>query len=172
MHRATALSLALCLVAAGTAFAAPKRVTDFADQTVTARDIVAALQPLRTRGLTIGDTEAEPPKISMQLRFGRNSSELTADAKKQLDAVGVALNAAELAGTSIVLSGHTDVTGHYERNVALSQRRADAVKAYLVSAHDVAAERLTAVGRGPNDLLDEAHPASPVNRRVQLAVAG
>ena len=181
-HRPALAAVALCLAAASlvsVATAAANRVTDFADKSFSARDIVSALQTVRSRGLTLGDpneadapAEATAPKISLQLRFGRNSAELSADAKRRLDTVAAALNAPELAETRVVVSGHTDVTGSFEHNVALSQRRAEAVKAYLVSAHDVAAERLKAVGRGPNDLLDEAHPASPVNRRVQLAVAG
>ena len=182
-HRPALAAFALCLAAASlvsVATAATNRVTDFADQSFSARDIVSALQPpVRSRGLTLGDpneadtpTEATAPKISLQLRFGRNSAELSADAKSRLDTVAAALNAPELAETRVVVSGHTDVSGSFEYNVALSQRRAEAVKAYLVSAHDVAAGRLKAVGRGPNDLLDETHPASPVNRRVQLAVAG
>jgi len=180
-HRSALVAVALCLAAAGivSAASAANRITDFADTSFSARDIVSALHPVRSRGLTLGDpdasdasAEATAPKISLQLRFGRNSAELSADAKRRLDTVAAALNAPELAETRLVVSGHTDVTGSFAHNVALSQRRADAVKAYLVSAHDVAAERLKAVGRGPNDLLDETHPSSPVNRRVQLAVAG
>jgi outer membrane protein OmpA-like peptidoglycan-associated protein len=182
MKHRPAFAAALFLAAASVvsvAAVATTRVTDFADKSFSARDIVSALQPVRSRGLTLGDpneadapAEATAPKISLQLRFGRNSAELSADAKRRLDTVAAALNAPELAETRVVVSGHTDVTGSFEHNVALSQRRAEAVKAYLVSAHDVAASRLKAVGRGPNDLLDEAHPTSPVNRRVQLAVAG
>ena len=182
-HRSAFAAVALCLAAAGVisaaAAAATDSVTDFADKSFSARDIVSALQPVRSRGLTLGDpnepdapAEATAPKISLQLRFGRNSAELSADAKRRLDTVAAALNAPELAETRVVVSGHTDVTGSFEHNVALSQRRAEAVKAYLVGAHDVAASRLKAVGRGPSDLLDEAHPASSVNRRVQLAIAG
>ncbi|MEO8136856.1 MAG: OmpA family protein [Betaproteobacteria bacterium] len=172
MKHRIALAVAVCLASAGIAFASAERVIDFADKEFSAGAIVSALNPPRTRGLTIGEDEQAGRKISMQLRFARNSAELTADAKRRLDVVAVALNDAELVNANLVVSGHTDVTGAYERNLLLSQRRAEAVKAYLVSAHDVAPARLKAVGRGPNDLLDEAHPQSPVNRRVQLSVAG
>ena len=172
MKHRIAVAAAVCLASASIAFAMPARVTDFADRDFSVRDIVSSLNPSRTRGLTIGEDEAASRKISLQLRFGRNSAELTADAKRRLDVVGAALNAADLANANLVVSGHTDITGSYEHNLLLSQRRAQAVKDYLVSAHDVASERLKAVGRGPNDLLDEANPRSPANRRVQLAVAG
>jgi outer membrane protein OmpA-like peptidoglycan-associated protein len=157
---------------AHTALAAAKPVTDFGAHAFSAGDVVAALAPRHlTRGLTIGEDEAATPKISMQLRFARNSSELTADAKHRLDVVAAALKEPELAEAKLIVSGHTDVSGRYERNLALSRARAEAVKAYLVSVHEIAPERLRAIGRGPNELLDEAHPTSPVNRRVQLAVA-
>lgn len=172
MKHRIAVAVAVCLASASIAFASPKRITDFADQDFSVGDIVSALSRHKTRGLTIGEDESASGKISMQLRFGRNSAELTADAKQRLDVVATALTGSELANANLVVSGHTDVTGSYEHNVLLSKRRAEAVKAYLVSAHDVAPARLKAVGRGPNELLDEAHPQSPVNRRVQLGVAG
>ena len=173
MKHRIAFAVAVCLASASIAFATPARVTDFADKDFSIGDVVSSLRTFKTRGLTIGEDEAATsPKISLQLRFARNSAELTAEAKRRLDVVGGALNEAELANASLVVSGHTDITGSYELNLLLSKRRAEAVKAYLVSAHDVAPERLKAVGRGPNDLLDEANPRNPANRRVQLAVAG
>jgi len=154
------------------AFAAAKPVTDFGGHSFSAGDVVSALAPRGlTRGLTIGEDEAATRKISMQLRFARNSAELTAEARHRLDVVAAALKDAELADAKLIVSGHTDVTGRYERNIELSHARAEAVKAYLVSVHEIAPARLRAVGRGPNELLDEAHPTSPVNRRVQLAFA-
>jgi outer membrane protein OmpA-like peptidoglycan-associated protein len=48
---------------------------------------------------------------------------------------------------NVRITGHTDRIGSEAYNMKLSQRRADAVKAYLV-AKGVAASRLQAVGRG------------------------
>lgn len=55
-------------------------------------------------------------------------------------------------------------------NLRLSKRRTEAVKAYLVAGHDIGPDRLRAVGRGPDELIDAEHPSSPINRRVQIAV--
>lgn len=173
MKHRIAAAIAVIFASASIAIASPARVTDFADKDFSARDIVVSLNPPRTRGLTIGEVEpAEAPKISLQLRFARNSAELTGEAKRRLDVVGAALNEPALVNAKLIVSGHTDVTGSFEYNILLSQRRAEAVKAYLVTAGDVAPARLKAIGRGPNDLLDEEHPQSSANRRVQLAVAG
>jgi outer membrane protein OmpA-like peptidoglycan-associated protein len=71
----------------------------------------------------------------------------------------------------VVIEGHTDWTGPEEYNQMLSEKRAEAVKDYLV-AHGIDASRLSVVGYGetqpiaPNDTRDgRAH-----NRRVELKV--
>jgi OOP family OmpA-OmpF porin len=69
------------------------------------------------------------------------------------------------------IEGHCDIRGSYDYNMKLSQRRADAVKAYLVSK-GIAAERLRAVGYGftrpaaPNDSPENMAK----NRRVELSL--
>ena len=63
----------------------------------------------------------------------------------------------------VTITGHTDRLGSEAYNMKLSQRRAEAVKAYLV-ARGVEARRLTAVGKG------EAHPVvqCPDTARAEL----
>ncbi len=142
---------------------------DFGDRPFAAKDIVSALAPTRTRGLRLGT--AQPSKVSMQLTFKVNSATLTPDAKQQLDVVAQALQDDELANSNIVISGHTDASGNPQQNLALSQRRADSVKSYLAHQRKIDPRRLTAVGRGSEEPLDDANPRSPINRRVELALA-
>lgn len=72
----------------------------------------------------------------------------------------------------VVLVGHTDNIGALERNTALSQRRAEAVKARLVEAFEVAADQLETAGAGY--LAPVASNATPegreANRRVEAVV--
>jgi outer membrane protein OmpA-like peptidoglycan-associated protein len=71
----------------------------------------------------------------------------------------------------IEVQGHTDNTGKAETNKKLSQKRADAVKDYLVNK-GVAAERLTAVGYGPEVPIadNSTKEGRAKNRRVEFNI--
>ncbi len=74
-------------------------------------------------------------------------------------------NYPEVNGT---IEGHTDNVGSAAMNTALSQRRADAVKAYLTSKFGIAASRLAAKGFGPDQPVADNATADgrTRNRRV------
>jgi outer membrane protein OmpA-like peptidoglycan-associated protein len=68
------------------------------------------------------------------------------------------------------IEGHTDATGNAEHNVDLSRRRAEAVKAVLVSQFGVDAARLTAGGFGASKPIDsnDTPQGRAQNRRVEF----
>ncbi|MBI1344173.1 MAG: OmpA family protein [Terrimonas sp.] len=70
------------------------------------------------------------------------------------------------------ISGHTDNTGVATKNMALSQVRADAVKAYMVSK-GIDAGRLTATGYGQEKPVADNKTAAgrQLNRRVELKIS-
>jgi len=72
----------------------------------------------------------------------------------------------------IDIHGHTDNRGSGEYNQELSQRRADAVKAYLVETGKVDAARLSAKGFGQSKPLQEGddEAAWSKNRRVEFII--
>jgi outer membrane protein OmpA-like peptidoglycan-associated protein len=68
--------------------------------------------------------------------------------------------------------GHTDSVGTDESNKALSERRAAAVKDYLVFTHGISPSRLETAGMGKADPLNKANPAAAENRRVEFINLG
>ncbi|QSE97674.1 OmpA family protein [Fulvivirga lutea] len=79
---------------------------------------------------------------------------------------------AENSGLQIEISGHTDNIGPKDYNKALSQRRANAVKDYLVKK-GIDARRITAVGYGEERPLasnDDEKEGRELNRRVEFKV--
>ena len=131
----------------------------------------------RTRSLTIteGDKAADyiiankRPWQDVEIYFDFNSSEITAKAQPQLNELGKALQSSQLQDTQMLVAGHTDAVGDEDYNQKLSERRAEAVKAYLVEKFQVPAENLTTVGYGKRRLKNRADPSADENRRVQIA---
>lgn len=110
------------------------------------------------------------PKVSaanVLVTFTVNSAEITPQGQANLQSIAQGLNKPALAALSFEVAGFTDATGTAEGNLALSQRRAEAVKAYLV-AREVRADRLKAAGYGQDHLFDPADPSAEANRRVEL----
>ena len=70
---------------------------------------------------------------ALALPFPSGSAALTADAEKMLEALARALNAPELARYRFRIEGHTDTAGEAPVNLALSARRAAAVREHLVN---------------------------------------
>ena len=71
---------------------------------------------------------------------------------------------------SIYVVGHTDDTGDFEANMALSKARAEAIAEELIKNHGVAGDRLSPQGAGPlapiaTNMNEEGRAK---NRRVAL----
>src|SRR5262249_54173329 len=106
--------------------------------------------------------------VNLYVNFEFNSAELTSDARITLDQLGTALRDPKLATFSFVIAGHTDAVGGDEFNQKLSERRAEAVRNYMITQYSIAANRLSAKGYGKSQLLDPERPEDGVNRRVQI----
>lgn len=70
----------------------------------------------------------------------------------------------------LLIEGHTDNTGSAEINQSLSEKRAEAVKAYLVSTFGIDASRLEAKGFGASKPVasNDTPEGRQQNRRVEL----
>jgi len=114
----------------------------------------------------------EKPKIDLEIYFDYKSAAISARAVPDLAALGKALKNPDLAGSVFMIAGHTDAKGSEQYNLSLSERRADAVKRYLIEKFGLAADALMSVGYGKEQLKDRANPYAAENRRVQVVNVG
>jgi len=105
--------------------------------------------------------------LSLPVQFGFDSADILPSARQQLDALAEGIRMLPQL-KAVVIEGHTDATGSNEYNEQLSQRRAYAVKRYLVAAHHIDPSRLRAVGLGEYQPLPGSDPYAAENRRVQF----
>jgi len=120
------------------------------------------------------ETTSDLPSVSITVTFPSGSATLTPEAERALAPLGRALTSRELAGYRFRIEGHTDTVGSRAANQALSERRAAAVREFLIVKYGVDPGRLVAVGFGETQLLvptpDEVPNAR--NRRVQVVNIG
>jgi outer membrane protein OmpA-like peptidoglycan-associated protein len=128
----------------------------------------------QTRSLSLDDREqmaaiaTKRPKVDLEINFDYNSAAVTPKAEPQLNSLGKALTAKDLAGSVIMLGGHTDAKGSDDYNQGLSERRAETVKRFLIDNYKIPAANLVTAGYGkkgpknPNDLY------AAENRRVEI----
>jgi len=85
----------------------------------------------------------------------------------------VASQAAQLNLETIIATGHTDSTGPAAYNQGLSERRANAVKTYLIS-QGVATDRIYVEGKGATQPIasNATREGRAQNRRVEIEVIG
>jgi outer membrane protein OmpA-like peptidoglycan-associated protein len=139
---------------------------DLSDSEKRTADALAALARLAAvkeeeRGLVI--------TLSGGVLFRSAQSTLLSSAQVKLDQVAKALLAVPARG--LIVEGHTDSQGSESYNQGLSQRRADAVRDYLVQ-RGYPADRIQSRGKGKGSpIADNASPEGRANnRRVEIVI--
>jgi outer membrane protein OmpA-like peptidoglycan-associated protein len=142
---------------------------------------------LRRKQLEIEETAREELRIketektlAMELRgdvlFDFDQAEIKPEAEQTLDKVGSVI--AQFPEVKVLIEGHTDSKGSRDVNLALSKRRAEVVKEWLVKNKGTPASIITTTGFG------ETEPVTPntnpdgsdnpqgrqQNRRVDITV--
>lgn len=106
--------------------------------------------------------------------FGFDSDELTTQGQAALREIGYDLVRAENLNV-ITIEGHTDSRGEEEYNQALSQRRAESVRAFLVvNFPQLADTQFTVRGMGESRPVatNDTEEGRAQNRRVEIIVGG
>jgi peptidoglycan-associated lipoprotein len=137
------------------------------------------VNPPTTTPDTTGRTQPKPPEVTENPRawmekvqdvfFDFDKAELRADARSVLQADAQYLK--DHPDAKVVLEGHCDERGTEEYNLALGQRRADAVKQYLVDL-GVPASRLSTISYGEEKpfVMGHTEEAWAKNRRVHFDI--
>ncbi len=128
------------------------------------------LSQLLTQTGPLGDN-TKPILMPTDLLFEYDSYTLREDAKLSLMRLGILIQ--RNPDSEFVIEGHTDTRGTVEYNQVLSERRAYAVRDWLIHSLRIDANNLRAVGRGksnplvnPNGEIEE----QALNRRVEIII--
>jgi outer membrane protein OmpA-like peptidoglycan-associated protein len=116
----------------------------------------------------MADIAKDKPKIDLEIYFNYNSADIAQRAIPDLEKLGRALSDPDLRGSVFLVSGHTDAKGGEEYNQKLSERRAQAVKKFLMERFNLSDDGLVAAGYGKEQLKNVSDPFGSENRRVQI----
>jgi len=140
-----------------------QELSDSEKRTAAAMAALASLAAVKEeeRGLVI--------TLSGGVLFRSAESTLLSSAQVKLDQVAKAL--LDVRARNLIVEGHTDSRGSESYNLGLSQRRADAVREYLVQ-RGYPADRIQARGMGKSHpIADNASPEGRANnRRVEIVI--
>jgi OOP family OmpA-OmpF porin len=115
----------------------------------------------------------EKVSLSAGALFDVGKADLKPQGKKELDALVGKINSEKLGVGQITVTGHTDSTGSKAGNQALSERRAESVKAYLVEK-GLNGDRIVTKGMGDSRPVASNKTAAgrAQNRRVDIDIQG
>jgi outer membrane protein OmpA-like peptidoglycan-associated protein len=108
--------------------------------------------------------------IAFPIQFRVNSSQILPESVPFLQSIAGLMH--KEAGVRLLIEGHTDISGNYQSNLALSRERASSVMNYLINRFGIEPTRFVPVGKGPTEILPGLDPADPKNRRVQFRIIG
>lgn len=170
--------LAMALQAgAGLAPAWAGNATDLGEQVPDAAELAQGLFPdedceaLKLAGFKCMGFE-RPRSYSLPgASFRVGSADLPDMLRRQLDVFASVLAGRKGSRAVVRVEGHADASGAPEVNQALSERRAQAVKQYLV-VKGADPGMLEAVGMGTKVPKDAHDPFAAVNRRVEIGRGG
>jgi OOP family OmpA-OmpF porin len=131
--------------------------------------------PNTKAGMAVDSKGCPPPieenvKIAIGVLFASGKADIKEDSTDDIKKLGVFMQT--YPTTTTVIEGHTDSVGSAALNKELSQRRADAVRDYLINNYSIDSNRIKAVGYGSDrPVADNATAAGrQQNRRIEAAI--
>lgn len=116
-----------------------------------------------------------PTRVTFQAEtlFDFDKSVIKPEGRKILDGFLTSLNGSQAKYDTVIVIGHTDSIGSDEYNMRLGLRRAEAVKAYLISK-GINSQSIRTSSRGEREPVADNRTAEgrAKNRRVVIEVVG
>lgn len=114
-------------------------------------------------------------KVSMTLHVEFDTAKAKVKKKYHDEIKKVADFMKEHPETTVIIEGHTDnIDMHHEpdRNIRLSQARADSIRRYLIDKFGIDAARISAMGHGPNRPVasNDTAQGRKKNRRIEAVI--
>ncbi len=141
-------------------------------QQLAKRDAEARQREMEAELARIAQTKRESRGLVVTLPgifFDTGKSALKPGAKSTLSKIATQLKSSD--NLKISVEGHTDSVGSAEKNTALSEKRAEAVRDHLVSS-GIPSDRITSSGKGQAEPVATNKTAAgrQQNRRVELII--
>jgi len=112
------------------------------------------------------------PHFDFDAAFDSDSAVLRPQSYQTIGRIADALSNPRLLPYTFLVVDHTEAKGRRADNLALSQRRADSIRAILAGAFKISSKRLQAIGLGEEQLQIPSRPASSGNARAQIVAIG
>nr|WP_278252201.1 OmpA family protein [Deferrivibrio essentukiensis] len=115
----------------------------------------------------IVDKDGCEVKITLNVQFDTNKSDIKPEYVDEIKKFAEFLK--RHPEVKVEIAGHTDSDGDRDKNIALSQKRADAVAEYLSTEFGIEKDRITAKGYGPDKPVasNDTEEGKNQNRRVE-----
>jgi OmpA-OmpF porin, OOP family len=108
------------------------------------------------------------PRIDVDIQFNPDSPVIRPESYRTIGRIADALTNPALMSFTFLIVGRMDANGRRDNNLALSQRRAEAIRDALVTTFRISSKRVLAVGLGEEQLVDANNPKAAVNQQAQI----
>ena len=175
-HLGAALAAAGFAVLPGAAWAQAQAAVDMGQAVPDAKAIAEGLFPqdeceqLKAAGFKCMGFRPSTRYSLPAAAFKVGSADIPDSLKLQLEVFADVLRTRRGSGKQVRIEGHADASGSAAANAALSQKRAESVREFLV-VRGADPAMLNPVGLGANMPKNAADPYSPENRRVEIGRA-
>jgi outer membrane protein OmpA-like peptidoglycan-associated protein len=113
-----------------------------------------------------------PATFNVAIAFDVDTPIILPESYETVGRIADAMVNAPLLPYTFLIVGHTESNGNRPADVILSQRRADALRDVLANTFKISAKRLTSLGVGEEQFIDQAHPTSAINQQIQIITIG